>query len=78
MQLVDELLFHSQSAHTFNGKHRPINPCIVDFRELFHEVCNDSQRVRGYIKAAGCLIEGTAESVMQRLQTAVERSLAES
>ena len=32
----------------------------------------------GHIKAAGCLIEGTAESVMQRLQTAVERSLAES
>ena len=32
----------------------------------------------GHIKAAGCLIEGTAESVMQQLQTAVERSLAES
>ena len=49
MQLVDEFLFHSQSAHTFHRKHCPIDPRIVDFRKLFHEVGNDSQRVRGYV-----------------------------
>jgi len=30
----------------------------------------------GHIKAAGCLIEGTAEEVIQKLTDAVERSLA--
>lgn len=29
----------------------------------------------GHIKAAGCLIEGTAEEVIQKLTDAVERSL---
>lgn len=30
----------------------------------------------GHIKAAGCLMEGTAEEVIQKLTDAVERSLA--